>query len=253
MRRAAVATVLAMLAAPALAQPASPCHADEIGITVCPEGKIEKRIIVDTKSPMGSYGIAWKTDEGRTGKDYELFEGPPQTRYAGGDTETFLVRLTDGRTLGMLKAQHKGDKARYNHQSQHVAWSPDERWLVGLNDSKWQTDNADAYRVGDSGISAPLNLLSLCKDAERRHFGSIRRKINVERYDQGVSIKSVSNDGTVNALCHMEIRRGEEIHLLAVEFKLAAAGNRVSARIGAIKRCKDDAETGPCAWVVYDD
>jgi len=253
-RRSAISiAALVALTIPTVPQQASPCRPDDIGITVCPEGKIEKRIIVDTQSPKNGYGIAWKTDEGRAGKDYELFAGPPQTRYAGGDTGTFLVRLADGKTLGKLKAQHPGDKARYNHQSQHVAWSPDERWLIGLNDSKWQTDNADAYRVGDSGLSARLNLLSLCKDAELRHFRSVRRKVNVERYDQTVSIKSVGNDGTVKALCQMEIRRGEEIHRLAVEFKLAATGKRISARIGSITPCKADQETGPCAFVVYDD
>ena len=256
MRRkdAILATVAAVLFAhPVSAQQASPCHPDDIGITVCPEGKIEKRIIVDTRSPKNSYGIAWKTDEGRTGKDYELFDGPPKTRYAGGDTDTFLVRLSDGKTLGKLKAQHPGDKARYNHQSQHVAWSPNESWLVGLNDSKWQTDNADAYYVGADAVSKPLDLLPLCKDAERRHFRGAGKKINVGRYDQSVSIKSVADDGTVNVLCHMEIRRGEEMYLFAVEFKLAAAGKRMSAKIGSIKPCKTDAETGPCAWVTYDD
>jgi len=244
---------LALLSAPALTQESSACRPDDIGITACPEGKIEKRIIVDTKSPKNSYGIAWKTDEGRTGKDYELFAGPPKTRYAGRETDTFLVRLTDGKTLGKLKARHQGDKARYNQLSQHVAWSPDERWLIGLNESKWQTENADAYHVGADAVSDALDLKPLCKDAERRHFRGAKRKINVERFDHAVSIKSVGNDGTVKALCHMEIRRSGQPYLFAVEFKLAASGERVSARIGSIKPCNNDAETGPCAWVTYDD
>ena len=256
-KEAVLATAAALLFARlASAQQAPlPCHPDDIGITVCPEGKIEKRIIVDTKSPKNSYGIAWKTDEGRPGKDYELFEGPPKTRYAGGETDTFLVRLSDGKTLGKLKAQHQGDKARYNQLSQHVAWSPDESWLVGINDGKWQTYNTDAYHIGADAVSEALNLLPLCKDAERRHFRDAGKKINVERYDQAASIKSVGNDGTVKALCHMEIRRSGKPYLFAVEFKLAASGKRVSARIGSIKPCDPDAEanTGPCGWVTYDD
>jgi hypothetical protein len=253
-RRSAISVAASVvLTVPTFAQQASPCRSDDIGITVCPEGKIEKRIIVDTKSPKNSYGIAWKTDEGRTGKDYELFAGPPQTRYAGGDTDTFLVRLTDGKTLGKLKAVHPGDKPRYNHQSQHVAWSPDETWLIGLNDSKWRTDNADAYHVGDSGISEPLDLLPICKAAERRHFKSAGRKVGIERFEQTVSIKSIGNDGTVQMLCHMEIMRGEERYRFAVPLKLAVSGKTASAKLGPIKRCKADQETGPCAFVEYDD
>jgi len=252
MRRIAIVLAFALQAAPGLSQE-SPCRPDDIGITVCPEAKIENRIIVDTFSPKKGYGIAWKTGEGKTGRDYELFEGPPRTRFAGDETDTFLVRLTDGKTLGKLKATHQGDKARYNHLSQHVAWSPDERWLISLNDSKWMTHNADAYHVGPESVSKPLDLRQTCKDAERRYFRSVGRKINVERFDLSVSIKSIENDGTVQALCHLELRRQDEIYLVAVRFKLAASAKGVSATISSVKRCANDQDTGPCAFVVYDD
>ena len=248
MRRTALILAFAIQAAPGLSQQ-SPCHPDDIGITVCPEGKIEKRIIIDTYSPNKSYGIAWKTGEGRTGQDYELFEGPPRTRFAGDDTDTFLVRLADGKTLGKLKATHQGDKPRYNHLSQHVAWSPDERWLISLNDSKWMTHNADAYHVGSDSVSKPLDLRLTCKDAERRYFKSVGRKVNVERFDLTLSIKSIDNDGTVQALCYLQVRREDESYLVAVRLKLADSTKGITATINSVKRCASDQETGPCALV----
>lgn len=65
-----------------LAQQASPCHPDDIGITVCPSGKVELRVIRGTLSPKQRYGVAWNTEEARTGHDYQLFSGEAKTRYA---------------------------------------------------------------------------------------------------------------------------------------------------------------------------
>jgi len=59
-----------------------------------------------------------------------------------------LVRLTDGVSLAKLKGAHPGDRARYNHQAQRAVWSSDEAWVVTVNESKWSTDVATAYRIG---------------------------------------------------------------------------------------------------------
>jgi hypothetical protein len=47
-----------------------------------PSGKVELRVIRGTLSPKQRYGVAWNTEEGRTGHDYQLFSGEAKTRYA---------------------------------------------------------------------------------------------------------------------------------------------------------------------------
>ena len=64
--------LIAVLTAPALAQPASPCKLDEIGVVVCPNGKSELRAIHGTLSSAKLYAVAWATEDGSTGSDYEL-------------------------------------------------------------------------------------------------------------------------------------------------------------------------------------
>lgn len=243
---AIVALILAMLvASPALAQQASPCHADDIGITVCPSGKAELRLINGTLSPKRHYGVAWVTKDGETGKDYELFPGPPPTCYAGGDSETRLVRLTDGVSLAKLKGAHPGDRARYNHQAQRAVWSSDEAWVVTVNESKWSTDVATAYRIGADGASQPLDLLPLCLTAERQAFKTMGKKVQIDRFQQWTDVKSISNDGTLTTLCYMQIMKQDEGYQFRVTMKLQASGQSIIARLGAIKRCKE--LEGPCA------
>lgn len=241
-----VAAMLALLtASPALAQPASPCHADDIGVTVCPSGKSELRAINGTPSPRKRYTIAWITKEGETGKDYELFPGPPPTRYAGGDSETFLVRLTDGASLIKLKGEHPGDRSRYNHQTLRAVWSPDENWFVAINESKWSTDVADAYRIGPNGVSEPLDLRPRCEAAERQAFKAMGRRVQLDRFQQWVDVKSIRNDGTMTALCYMQIMKQDEGYQFLVRMKLQASDKTVSAKLGPIKRCRE--LEGPCA------
>jgi hypothetical protein len=115
------------------------------------------------------------------------------------------------------------------------------------------THNADAYHVGSDSVSKPLDLRLTCKDAERRYFKSVGRKVNVEKFDLSLWIKSIGSDGTVRALCHLERRREDEIYLVAVRLKLAASAEGVSATINSVKRCATDQETGACAIVAYDD
>lgn len=229
----------------ALAQQASPCHPDDIGITVCPSGKVELRVIRGTLSPKQRYGIAWNTEEGRTGHDYQLFSGGAKTRYAGGDSDTFLVRLIDGKSLVKLKGAHPGDKARYNHQTQRAIWSSDETWLIAVNESKWATDHADAYRIGRDSVSDPLDLRSLCEAAERRSFKSAGRKVQIDKFQQWIDVKSVDNDGTIAAVCYMQIMKQDDAYQFFVRMKLQASGKAVAAKLGAVKRCRQ--LEGACA------
>jgi hypothetical protein len=97
------------------------------------------------------------------------------------------VRLIDGKALVKLKGAHPGDKARYNHQTQRAIWSPDEAWLIAVNESKWATDHANAYRIGRDSVSDPLDLRPLC-EAERRSFKSAGAKTKSTSFSSGSTL-----------------------------------------------------------------
>lgn len=65
-------------------------------------------------------------------------------RFADGDRPTFLVRLSDCKALVKFDGEHIGVQPRYNHRVARAIWSPSERWVAAVYDSKWETDCAQA-------------------------------------------------------------------------------------------------------------
>lgn len=236
----------------------SPCEPDEIGTIACRGDKTEYRVIRGTLSPKKRYGIAWDTGAGKTRYDYQMINGNgPYGRTAGDDTDTFLVRLTDAKMLHLLGGGHLGDAQRYNQRTIRTIWSPDENWLVILNESKWSTDNAEAYRIGADATSDPLDLLPLCAEIERRYFTTVRRKIDLEDFAQNVAVKSIGNDGNAVIGCDIQVMKREEHYRLLAKVRLYSPSvevtdkeilqKNIGATIGPIRKCKDD-EPGDCAW-----
>lgn len=247
-RLARSVTILGTLLAAVPAQAASPCTPDEIGVTVCPHGKSELRAIRGTLSPHKHYVVAWATANGKTGQDYELLKHADyQARFADEDVPTFLVRLADGKVVTKLNGTHWGDQARYNHKTLRAVWSRNERWVVVVNDGKWITDVADAYDLGASGASVPLNLLKVCLDAEHHYFKSKSPKSSFDSYAQSMDVKSVDNAGTVSAICTMQAVKQDDYYSFAIRVKLAAARKGIDAGIKSITLCKDDDQRQECA------
>ncbi len=158
------------------------------------------------------------------------------------------MRLADGKVVTKLGGTHLGDQARYNHMTLRAVWSRNEAWVVAVNDGKWITDRADAYHLTTSGASAPLNLLKVCVDAERRYFKRAPLKGSFDRYAQSMDVKSVDNDGTVVAICTMQVIKQDPIYNIAIRAKLTAAANGINATIGPVTLCKDDDTLQECAF-----
>ncbi len=246
-RAHALAIVVMTLTAPAWAQPVSPCKPDDIGTMVCPNGKSELRMIRGTLSPGKRYPMAWSTEDGTTGSDYELYNRETyKARFAGGGVPTFLVRLGDGKVVIKLKVEHLGDQARYNHRSARAIWSPNESFVATLYDGKWETNNADAYRIGAGGASEPLDLLKLCRAAEKGYFKRTPIKGKFDSYSQSVDVKSIGNDGTLAALCSMKVIKEDDAYSFAMHIAVRPSGKGLAAKIQSFRRCNDD-EAGECA------
>lgn len=243
-----LAILVAALAAPP-AQAVSSCKPDEIGVLVCPQGDSELRAIRNTLSPHKAYVVAWATDKGKTGKDYELLTHEDyKARFADEDVPLFLVRVSDGTVVTKLNATHLGDQARYNHKTLRAVWSRNERWVTVVNDGKWITDGAETYHLGANGVSQPLDLRKVCVDAEHRYFTRTPLKGSFDKYAQSMDVKSIGDDGSVAAICTMQVIKQDDIYNFAIRAKLTASGKDIGATIGSVTLCKDDDQRPDCAF-----
>jgi hypothetical protein len=234
--------VATLVPAAAAAQGTSPCAPDEIGITVCKGDRTEYRVIRGTLSPSKHYALAWST-EGKSRKDFELLNG--NARYAGDNVFTFVIRLADGKPIAKLSTMHRGDAQRYNHATLDATWSPDESWLIASSQSKWQTDNASLVHISKDGVSAPLNLLPLCLDAERSGLRAAGRRVDFGKFEQAMYLKSVANDGSAAAVCLMQIPKQDKDYTFLARIKVSVSAKGVTAKLGSVKRCPELA--GDCA------
>jgi hypothetical protein len=128
------ALALALLA-PTIGAAQGSCTAEKY-TTVCRSGDRELRIIRNTISPSGQYGIAWEVPSDAI-VDERLVDGVPDgsktagnpdgSRKAGVAVTNFLVRLTDGIPIRKVAGEHPGDRPFYNHREIEVTWSPNSR------------------------------------------------------------------------------------------------------------------------------
>ena len=119
--------------------------------------------------------------------------------------------------------------------------------MAALYNSKWSTENADIYRIGAAGTLQSLDLLKLCRTAEKEYFKRTSIKRKFDNSAQSVDIKSIGNNGTLHALCAMQVIKEDDTYSFALNAKLSPSGKGVAAKIGAFRRCKDDESEGDCA------
>jgi hypothetical protein len=108
----------------------------------------------------------------------------------------FLVDLKKDRVVALLAGKHFGTRATYNHESYHVAWSDDGKYLVETQSWKWHTATASLHGLdGKGAIISSLDLLPLAEEqlrvaAEKEH------KITRKKFDEsyGISLSEVTVD-----------------------------------------------------------
>ena len=159
---------------------------------------------------------------------------------------TLLVRLPDGEPVVKLAGKHFGDRSRYNHIEVSVVWSPDNRHVAILNQSKWETEVSDVYRVSGNGVSNPLNLLEACKRATKAEVVK-RHPKGRDPYSLSMQVSSVHNDGTITAKCSMNVVKGDDYFETGMRVKIVADGNGLKAQLIATHLCGENEERGLCA------
>ena len=240
--RTRLALILAALAPVADAAEEQHACVAEAFTTVCRSGERELRIIQDTTSPSRQYAVAWEVpDDAAPIKD----PADGSKHLDGGAPDNFLVRLADGKTVSKLGGTHFGDRARYNHYEATAVWSPDSRLVAILNQSRWETDVAQIYRLSDAGaVSKPLDLLPICRNVGRKREPKLRRRSG-EDYAHSVEVHSVRNDGTVSAKCSMQVVKQDDYFAFAIRLKVDARREALVASLLGARACRD--ESGPCA------
>jgi hypothetical protein len=171
---------LAAIAVALLAPAALPAGAAEPGCvaetytTVCRNSDRELRIIRDTVSPSGHYGVAWEVPNDGSAEEWEQNGKKDGSKLAGaydgfrkgGDrVRNFLLRLPDGKPIRRLGGDHMGDHPFYNHREREVSRSPDERFVAILNQSKWTTDVSEVYVVSGAIATKAASLVPICISA----------------------------------------------------------------------------------------
>jgi hypothetical protein len=248
-----LAALAVALIAPAAAAAEGACTA-ETYTTVCRHDGRELRIIRDSISSSGEYGVAWEvptdgsveawsrggeTDGSKLAGDYDGY------KRKGAPVKNFLVRLADGKPIRQLAGNHIGDHSFYNHVEHEVAWSPDSGYVAILIQEKWLTLVAEVYLVAHDTASKPVSLLSICKNVTKAEAARRHRK-GGENYLTGVNVSSVRDDGTVTAVCYREIPKRDDFQT-GMEVKFKPVRDGLNAQVVSTRRCGDDDERGICA------
>ncbi|MEH2542046.1 MULTISPECIES: hypothetical protein [unclassified Bradyrhizobium] len=149
--RSALAFPLALIALQSVvAAHAQGCVADRHGGLVCGEGKAAMRVFADTTSPSKDYAFAWRTAQGL-----------PSGQNTPDDVENVLIRVTDGAVLTTLGGTHwETGEMRANRYELLAAWSPDSRAVIGVANSRWESDSFAYYRI-DGETATKLDLRAL--------------------------------------------------------------------------------------------
>ncbi|RYD47418.1 MAG: hypothetical protein EOP83_28075 [Verrucomicrobiaceae bacterium] len=126
----------------------------------------------------------------------------------------FLVNLKADRVVAVLKGKHFGTRATYNHESYHLAWSDDGRYLVEMQSWKWHTATAWLHRLNADGeVVSSLDLQPLAKEqlrllAEKDH--KVPRQKFEKDYSVGLSEATVDAAGKVSVKAWAEVPKTED-------------------------------------------
>jgi hypothetical protein len=213
--------------------------------TVCRDGGRELRIIRDTVSPSGHYGVAWEVPDDGSAEEWEQNGEKDGSKLAGmydgsregrGRVRNFLLHLPDGKPIRRLGGDHMGDHPSYNHRELDVTWSPNERFVAILNQSKWTTDVSEVYVVSGGVATRAASLVPICMSATKAEVAKRRRK-GEAGYVALVDVSSIGNDGRLLAKCLMNQIKKDDFDM-CIQVKIAPTGN--GTELVRAKLCTDD-------------
>lgn len=230
MRRALTFPVLlvALVAAQAAAVRADGCVADQKGGLVCGEGKGAMRVFADTISPSKQYAFAWRSPDGL-----------PSGQETPSGVENVLVRLSDGVVLTKIGGEYwSTGEMRANRYDLRAAWSPDNKAVIEVANSRWESDSF-AYYLLDSKAVTKVDLRTLVEPAMKAKLPAREREFRVFRVREELPV-------TLDARGHvgfsaMVYRPKSEVSLdYKIQVDVAPKSGKPAARIVSMQRVKSD-------------
>jgi hypothetical protein len=149
------------------------------------------RLIEGTRSPDGTFGIAWGAGDRKMPEVETDDEG-----FMSVDPETeglanYVVNLRTGAILGKTKGTHFGDKPAYNHYTNDVSWSSSSGFFIQVCSGKWATFDACVYELGGDheSVSPATDFLQAAKKAALEHMsgGDFFKKHNKDDFTFSLS------------------------------------------------------------------
>ena len=233
LRKWLVAVLLAVaVPAGARAEP-GPCRPDAGGFLVCGSGPDALIVLEDTSSPDGKLAIGWRAKE-------EGPEGFPEAE----DVENHIVRLTDGKELGLVVGRRwASSRGHANHIYLTAAWSPDGRWLLVGDGGKWALEAMAIYSVDQAAAASKgYGLFRAISAAAGRTLAARIGKTKAESYlldiagDQTIT---VANSGKVTIPMLFQIPKEDDRNIdIAVSFKARRTGGQVEISALSISQRK---------------
>jgi hypothetical protein len=168
----------------------------------CGQGPGAARVVDGTTSPSKRFAFAWRAP-GRSPT-----EPPDQTGDSMFTVESLLIRLSDGAVLSSAKGEYwrTGD-LETNHIDENVAWSPNSRLAVEVQDSKWHTDVLRLYAIGADDKVLVLDLQKIIEPAVRKQLRQLGKNDRI--YTFSVEGPTVDDSGLVRAPVLMQIPKQE--------------------------------------------
>ena len=129
----------------------------------------------ETVSPDGNYCLAWGVRD-KTGNDLRSMEEVP---YDGeldneADVEDFVVDVKKQKVLATIPefGYFADEKGRQNHHLLSVAWSPDSRFVIAIDDGRYGCEGVALVDVSQrKAVSVMKTLDAVLRDAVRQKHG----------------------------------------------------------------------------------
>jgi hypothetical protein len=127
-----------------------------------PEEWKRVKLVAGTLSPDGRHALAWApARKDFEWKDYRAEESTGDYWMDGaedGDVVNFIADLKTHRVAGKTPGVHFGTRRTYNHFECVMAWSPDSRAFIQLNNRKWDYAGCCIGRVTDGKVTVVEDL-----------------------------------------------------------------------------------------------
>jgi hypothetical protein len=210
---------------------ADACVADKSGDLICGTGKDALRLFAATTSPSKTLAFAWRTGKGQPQGGDDIPDN---------DVENVLVRITDGVVLSRLGGTYwMIGPMRENRYDLVAAWSPDNRAVVEVANSRWDNDSLAYYRI-DGDTAAKLDLRELVKSATlAKARVPAQKRYKYSFRIPGYKPATLDAHGRIRLISEIYVPKSDEDSLdYNVQVDVVAKGGKLSGRIVSIQRTK---------------